>query len=348
MHFGVFIEELRPGVGEADAFRESFETVDAAETLGFDCVWLGEIHFNPARSVLSSPIAMATAIAARTKRIHVGTAVQVLPLNHPLRIAEDAATVDQLSEGRFEFGIGRSGAPRAYDVLGIPYGESQARFREALAIIKEAWKGQPFSYEGKFYRFENATVAPRPYQKPHPPIRMAANTPDTFSLVGELGLALFAGLRDLDIPELVECLRLYRRAWREAGHAGQPSVYLRIHVYAGLTEAGALEEPRESITAFFRRQADLMRTSVGRAGAGPADRRAAKAERLGQLPYEEVLRTRVAFGTAAQLIHRLTELREQLGLDGIVVEPNPAGLIPTEYAARSLSIVARDVMPAFK
>ena len=238
MHFGVFIEELRPGVGEADAFRESFETVDAAEALGYDCVWLGEIHFNPARSVISSPIAMATAIAARTKRIHVGTAVQVLPLNHPLRIAEDTATVDHLSEGRFEFGIGRSGAPRAYDVLGIPYGESQARFREALAIIKEAWKGQPFSFEGKFYRFENATVAPRPYQKPHPPIRMAANTPETFSLVGELGLALFAGLRDLDIPELVECLHLYRRAWREAGHPGQPSVYLRIPVYAGLTETG--------------------------------------------------------------------------------------------------------------
>jgi alkanesulfonate monooxygenase SsuD/methylene tetrahydromethanopterin reductase-like flavin-dependent oxidoreductase (luciferase family) len=274
--------------------------------------------------------------------------VQVLPLNHPLRIAEDVATVDHLSEGRFEFGIGRSGAPRAYDVLGIPYGESQARFREALAIIKEAWKGEPFSYEGTFYRFENATVAPRPYQKPHPPIRMAANTPDTFSLVGELGLALFAGLRDLDIPELKECLKLYRRAWREAGHPGQPSVYLRIPVYAGLTEAGAVEEPRESITAFFRRQADLMKTSVGRAGAGPADRRAAKAEQLGQLTYEEVLRTRVAFGTAAQLIERLTELRNELGLDGIVVEPNPAGLIPTEYAARSLRIVARDVMPAFK
>jgi len=348
MHFGVFIEELRPGVGEADAFRESFETVDAAETLGLDCVWLGEIHFNPARSVISSSIAMATAIAGRTKRIRVGTAVQVLPLNHPLRIAEDAATVDHLSEGRFEFGIGRSGAPRAYDVLGIPYGESQARFREALAIIQEAWKGQPFSYAGTFYRFENATVAPRPYQKPHPPIRMAANTPDTFSLVGELGLALFAGLRDLDIPELRECLKLYRRAWREAGHPGQPSVYLRIPVYAGLTEAGAVEEPRESITAFFRRQADLMKTSVGRAGAGPAERRAAKAERLGKLPYEEVLRTRVAFGTAAQLIARLTGLREELGLDGIVVEPNPAGLIPTEFAARSLRIVARDVMPAFK
>src|SRR5215468_8902747 len=154
MHFGVFVEDARPGLNQSDAFRESFETVDTAEALGLDCIWLGEIHFNPGRSVISAPIAVATAIAARTKRIHVGTAVNVLPLNHPLRIAEEAATIDHLSEGRFELGIGRSGAARTYDVLGIPYGESQARFREALEIIKEAWKGQPFSYEGKFYRFQ--------------------------------------------------------------------------------------------------------------------------------------------------------------------------------------------------
>src|SRR5260370_42475843 len=106
MHFGVFIEEARPGLTDVEAFRESFETVDAIESWGFDCVWLGEIHFNPARSVISSPIAVATAIAARTKRIHVGTAGQLLPLNHPPRIPEAAATVDQLRQGRLEFGTG--------------------------------------------------------------------------------------------------------------------------------------------------------------------------------------------------------------------------------------------------
>src|SRR6266581_6733876 len=248
MHFGVFIEEARPGLSQPDAFRESFETVDAAEALGLDCIWLGESHFNPARSVISSPIAVATAIAARTKRIHVGTAVQVLPLNHPLRIAEEAATVDQLSQGRFEFGIGRSGAARTYDMLGIPYGESQARFREALEIIREAWKGEPFSYEGEFYRFKNATVSPRPFQVPYPPIRMAANTPETFPAVGKMGLSVFVGLRAAEIPDLQAHLAQYRQAWREAGHAGDPSVYLRIPVYVSTTEAGAIEEPRESLT----------------------------------------------------------------------------------------------------
>src|SRR5262249_15640724 len=162
---------------------------------------------------------------------------------HPLRIAEEAATVDHLSEGRFELGIGRSGAARTYDVLGVPYGESQARFREALEIIKEAWKGQPFSYEGKFYRFQNAIVAPRPYQKPHPPIRMAANTPDTFPLVAELGLPIFVGLRDVDIPELQGSLASYRRAGTEAGDPPQPTGDPPIPPYAGRPGAGAPPEP---------------------------------------------------------------------------------------------------------
>src|SRR5713226_7369736 len=157
MDFGIFIEEARRGSGEAEWFRETFDLVDASEAWGLDGVWLGEIHFNPSRSVLSSPIALASFIAARTRRVRVGTAIQVLPLSNPLRIAEDVATVDQLSEGRFD---------------------------EALQIIREAWKGRPFSYQGKFYRFENVTVGPRPYQLPHPPMRMAANSVETFPFVG--------------------------------------------------------------------------------------------------------------------------------------------------------------------
>src|SRR6266705_4629415 len=163
MHFGIFLEERRRGTSEAQAFSETLELADAAEAWGLDGVWLGEIHFNPSRSVQSAPLALASFIAGRTRRVRIGTAVQVLPLGNPLRIAEEVATVDQLSEGRFDFGIGRSGSPRAYDVLGIPYGESQARFLEALEIIREAWKGQPFSYAGNFYRFENVTVSPMPY-----------------------------------------------------------------------------------------------------------------------------------------------------------------------------------------
>jgi alkanesulfonate monooxygenase SsuD/methylene tetrahydromethanopterin reductase-like flavin-dependent oxidoreductase (luciferase family) len=349
MDFGIFMEfEIRRGGDQATAFREGFDVVDAAEAWGLDGVWLGEMHFTPARSVLSAPIVIASSIATRTKRLRVGMAVQVLPLNNPLRIAEEAATVDHISAGRFDFGIGRSGFPRVYDLYGIPYAESQERFREALEIILEAWKGEPFSYKGDFYQFENAVVTPRPFQEPHPPLRMAANSPETFPQVAKSGLALFVGLRDLDIPELQAQLGSYRDAWRDSGQPGRASVYLRLPVYAGETERSAMEDARESITYFFKRHAELTQAGLGRAGAGPDDRRSARLERLKNMTYDEICRTRVVFGTAPALVDRLRGLRQELGLDGIIIEPNAGGLVPPALAMRSLRIVAEQVMPAFK
>jgi alkanesulfonate monooxygenase SsuD/methylene tetrahydromethanopterin reductase-like flavin-dependent oxidoreductase (luciferase family) len=347
VHFGVFVEELRHGASQAAAFRDVFETAERAEAWGIDCVWLGEIHFTPTRSIISASLQVASAIAARTRRVRVGTAVQVLPLNHPLRIAEEVATVDHISEGRFEFGVGRSGVVRTYDTYGVAYAESQARFREALEIVRRAWTGEPFSYAGEFYRIENATVAPRPYQVPHPPIRMAATSDETFPAAGRLGLPIFIGLRSTEISDLQAQLAPYRRAWRDAGHLGEPSVYLRIPVYASPTALGAREEPRESLTSFFARQTELARQAVGRAGAGPADRRRMQAERMAALSYDDILARKVIFGTAAGVVERLTELREQLGLDGIVAELNPGGRIPPELETRSLRILTHEVIPAF-
>jgi len=346
--FGIFLEERRPGSSEAEAFRETLELADAAEAWGLDAVWLGEIHFTPARSVQSAPIALASFIVARTRRVRVGTAVSVLPLGNPLRIAEEVATVDHLSLGRFDFGIGRSGSARTYDRLGIPYGESQGRFQEALEIIREAWKGEPFSYQGRFYRFQDVTVVPRPYQVPHPPMRMAANSDETFPIVGRLGLPIFVGLRDLDLPELRVHLQAYRQAWRDAGHPGPGDVCLRIPVYAGPTEQAVLDEPRENITQFFRRHVELLRLGLARGDAGPSDRRLAKVEKLAETSYEEILETRVAFGTAAGLVDRLGRLRDELGLRGVVAELNPGGLFPRDRILRTLRILAHEVIPAFR
>jgi len=348
MHFGIFVEEKRHGASQAGAFRDVFELANRAEAWGIDCVWLGEIHFNPTRSVISASLQVASSIASRTRRLRVGTAVQVLPLNHPLRIAEEVATVDHISEGRFEFGIGRSGVVRSYDTYGVPYGQSQARFREALEIIRQAWWGEPFSYEGEFYQIRDATVAPKPYQVPHPPIRMAATSDETFPAAGRMGLPIFVGLRATEIADLQAQLAPYRHAWREAGHPGDPSVYLRIPVYASTTEEGAAEEPRDSLTSFFARQSELARSAVGRAGAGPADRRRFQADRMASLSYDDILARKVAFGTAAGVIDRLTQLREQLELDGIVAELNPGGRISPELETRSLQILTHEVLPAFK
>jgi alkanesulfonate monooxygenase SsuD/methylene tetrahydromethanopterin reductase-like flavin-dependent oxidoreductase (luciferase family) len=346
MHFGIFVEEMRQGLSPAAAFREAFDLAEHAEALGVDCVWLGEIHFAPTRSVISASLQVASSIATRTRRLRVGTAVSVLPLNHPLRIAEEVATLDHISEGRLEFGIGRSGVVRSYDTYGIPYGESQARFREALEIITTAWKGEPFSYQGQFYKVTNATVAPTPYQKPHPPMRMATTSRETFATVGAMGLPSFIGIRVAEIPDLQADLELYRQSWREAGHPGEPSVYLRVPVYVSETEAGAVEEPRESLTYFFGRQAELARSGAGRAGM-PAERRA-QAERMMHLSYEDILAKKVISGTPPAVIARLREWRDALGIDGIVAEPNPGGRIPRERESRSLELLAREVIPAFR
>src|ERR1700690_2913495 len=147
MEFGIFHEFLSAGAAsQAEAFVHSFAQIEAAERWGLDIVWLAEIHMNPTRSLLSAPLTVASAIAARTQRIKVGTAVQVLPLGHPLRLAEETATIDQISGGRFVFGVGRSAFPRSYNAYGISYQESQDRFAESLDIIKLAWTLPVSSY----------------------------------------------------------------------------------------------------------------------------------------------------------------------------------------------------------
>ena len=346
MHVGIFLEEARPGSTPAGAFKDTFELVEAAEAWGLDGVWLGEIHFNVARSVLSSPLVMAAAIAGRTRRLRIGTAVHLLPLNHPLRIAEDVATLDHMSEGRFEFGVGRSGSPRAYDVLGVPYGESQARFAEALDIIREAWKGEGFKYDGKFFRVQTGPVAPTPYQRPHPPIRMAVNTPESFAIPGELGVGIFLGLRALDVADLKAYLPSYRGAWRPAGQGGAPTVYLRVPVYLAPSEREARAECEAALLSFCARQAEITRLGLGRAGTGSADRKEFWADRLAGLDYEAIVKTRAVVGTASHVAEQLGALRDELGLDGVVAELDPGCQLPVDRVMRTLRILTHEVMPA--
>ena len=161
MEFGSFMEfACRPNTSEAQAFKEAFDHVALAEELGLDGVWLAEAHFSPGRSVLASPLILASTIAARTKRMKIGTAVVILPLGNPLRIAEEAATVDQISQGRFEFGVGRSGIQSAYEGYNLPYAESRDRFWEYLEIIRQAWAAGSFSYQGRFLSYSDVCVVP--------------------------------------------------------------------------------------------------------------------------------------------------------------------------------------------
>src|SRR6266568_5336611 len=254
-----------------------------------------------------------------------------------------------LSHGRFEFGVGRSGNMRAYDAMGIDYDESRERFQEALDIILKAWSGETFSYEGKYNHITNASLSPLPYQKPHPKVRIASTTEDSFSRVGRLGFPIFLSMRGMDVEELETCLKDYHSAWQQAGHAGESGdISVRFPMYIAPSDDEAIEEPKESIEAFFRRQRELFEYSLGRAGTERTAVRQARYERLANATYEDLLETRVVFGSPESVIDRLTQFQEMLGITGITAELNPGGFLPKEAVHRSLKLLTEEVIPAFK
>jgi alkanesulfonate monooxygenase SsuD/methylene tetrahydromethanopterin reductase-like flavin-dependent oxidoreductase (luciferase family) len=345
MEFGIFHEfERGAGRSEVETFHDAFALVDAAEEWGLDAVWLAELHFNQ-RSVLSAPLTIASAVAARTRRVKIGTAVQVLPLHHPLRLAEETATIDHISHGRLIFGVGRSGFATTYQVYGVPYAESRERFAETLEIVKRAWTEPTFSHSGTFFQFQNVSLAPKPCQKPHPPIRIAATSPDTFPACGELGYPIFAAVRLGTLAELGPNIVAYRAAHRAAGHDGGGEVFLRVPVYVGDSEAEAREIPEQSIIGFYRMLGRQLEESASQAGARAIEDRAGRGQRLQRISWDEVVRDKVVVGTAPQVAERLRELQTELGLNGILAELNCGGQIPRERVLRSLRLLCEQVMP---
>ncbi|HVC55254.1 MAG TPA: LLM class flavin-dependent oxidoreductase [Stellaceae bacterium] len=346
--FGMFHEFQRTGgASDEQAFTTSFEQIDAAERWGLDAMWLAEIHVAPERSVCSAPLTLASAIAARTKRMKIGTAVQVLPLCHPLRLAEEVATVDQISHGRLIFGIGRSGFPRTYEAYGVPYGESRERFAETLEILKQAWTEPSLSYHGKYYSFDNVKVTPRPYQKPWPEIRVAANSADTFPQIAKLGHAVFVAVRLGTLEELEPNITAYRQAWKEAGHPGEGKVFLRAPVYVADTDQAARDEPEESIMYFYRYLGERLEDSATRSGVRQVEDRAARGRRLQSISYEDALREKLIVGSPERVTDRLMGLKQTLGLDGILCEMNCGTKIPHAQVMRSLQLLCEKVSPRF-
>ena len=349
VEFGIFHEfERPPGWSEAQAFEAAFELVDNAERWGLDAVWLAELHFTPERSVLSAPLTLAGAIAARTRRIKIGTAVQVLPLCHPLQLAEEAATVDHISQGRLIFGVGRSGFARVYAHYGVPYAESRERFAETLEIVKRAWTQETFSFEGEHFQFHDVCVVPKPYQTPHPAIRVAATSPDTFPSIGAQGYDIFAAVRLGTLSELAPNVSAYRASYAATGHAGRGQVFLRVPVYVADTLERAREEPRASIMQFYRHLGAQLEASARDAGARAIEQRDVRGRRLQEISYDEVLRDKVIVGTPQMVIDRLRAVSDELGLDGILAELNCGGDVPRDGVVRSLQLLCEEVMPAFR
>src|SRR5437667_4832320 len=175
------------------------------------------------------------AAAQRTSRIRLGTAVTLLPLHSPIKIAEEAAICDILSDGRLEFGVGR-GIARHYASYGIPPEESRGRFDEALDFILAAWTNESFSFDGKYFQARDLSLVPRPVQSPHPPVRIAANSPDTFPFAARRKFPIFATPLINPPDKLKAGLAVYRDTL-PIGTPGDTALAFPVHVAASRAQA---------------------------------------------------------------------------------------------------------------
>src|SRR5215475_7170678 len=192
MQCGLFTELQCPeGRQESHLYDELLEQLVQAEALGYHAMWMAELHFHRRFSILSAPLLMAAAAAQRTQQLRLGIAVNLLPLHHPVRLAEEGAVLDVLSHCRLDFGVGRGHPfPGVYESFQIAPAESRRRFAEALDILIGAWTREPFSYHGNYFRVSDLTVVPKPLQQPHPPIFVAAGSPETYAATGRRGLGI--------------------------------------------------------------------------------------------------------------------------------------------------------------
>ena len=347
MNFGLFLEFPCPEEGaERNAFRDAFELVDKAEELGVDSVWLAEYHFNPGR-VVASPVTISSAVAARTERIRIGLAVLLLPLGNPIRIAEEVATLDHISEGRLEFGIGRGTFPNVHEAFNTPFSESRPRFEESLEIILKAWTNESFSFTGEYYSYQDLTVTPKPYQTPHPPIHVGVTSAETFPIIGRMGYPILINpSRVFSLLELKPYIEEYRKAWSESGHEGEGKVGLRIPIYVAESAERAYSEPRESAMSSMERLGNRV---AEYANYGDETRGwQSQADRIQGMDYDDWLRDKVAYGTPEAVVERLGGLQEELGLDQVMFEVNFGSLIPHERQLSCLKLFTEEVIPHLK
>ena len=218
MKFGLFSHVPWPeDVDPKQKFEQTTEEAVYGEELGFNSIWLAEHHFTR-YGLGSSSLVLASSIAARTKKIRLGTAVLVPTLHHPLRLAEDTATLDVISDGRLDVGYGRGAAGYEYTTYMVDREESQERFREAIGMIEGLWTTPEYTHQGQFYHVNRANLVPPPVQKPHPPVYIAATrTPETMEFVLSTGHPLIMGVV-LDTPDALGACQRFAERSRELGH----------------------------------------------------------------------------------------------------------------------------------
>jgi len=311
-------------------FEDTIQECERAEAAGFDSVWLGE-HHNSA-VLHPTPLIRLAAIASRTRRLRLGTGVLLLPLYHPLAVAEEAAMVDVISGGRLVLGVGAGYAPEEFAAFGVSIKERGSRMDEAVPLIHRLWTEEKVTHEGRHYRVTNATVAPRPVQRPRPPIWFAGWVEPAIRRAARLGDAWLGGpFARLD--ELAACVRLYREARKAAGRDAEACevALMRYAFVAETTERARAIAGASCIRSFEETYFRWPHPVVKR----PA----------GELTIEGLSDDRLILGDPASCIRQIERFQKALGLTHLICRISAAG-VPRDAARTSLDLFTREVMPA--
>ncbi len=310
-------------------FEETIRECERAEVAGFDSVWLGEHHNNPL--LYPAPLVGLAAIAARTRRLRLGTAVLLLPLYHPVAVAEEGAMVDVISKGRLVLGVGAGYAPEEFALFGIPLKERGGRLEEGVTLIQRLWTEERVTHAGRHFRVADATVGPRPVQRPHPPIWFAAWAEPAIRRAARLGDAWLGG-PSARLDELAACVRLFRET-RRADKQGEGEVALLRYVFVAesVQRARAVAgDPfiRSFESTYFRWPHPVVKRPPG------------------DLTIERLAEDRIILGDPATCIGQIRRFRHALGLGHLICRISVPG-IPRDAARASLDLFTREVMPAF-
>jgi alkanesulfonate monooxygenase SsuD/methylene tetrahydromethanopterin reductase-like flavin-dependent oxidoreductase (luciferase family) len=331
MKFGLFgsAQAKRGGadLDSAQGFRDFIEYNVEAEALGYDSTFVVEHHFTGFGQV-SASLNLLTWVAARTSTLRLGTAVLVLPWHNPVLLAEQAATIDLLSNGRLEFGVGKGYRHNEFSGFCIPIAEADGRFEESLAVILKAWTSdERFSHHGKFWNFENIVVEPPTRQKPHPPIWMAAGQPDSIRKVAQRGAKLLLD-QFASIAGIIERFNIYKAEVERLGRRFDP---MDVGVARAFYVAKDAEDKRKAVEARLANQRRMTELA-----AAPG---AVKSSMLSFDYTLDAAEESAMYGTPDEIAAKLDRLRAA-GIEHVLL--NGAG-----GAAANLRRFAHEVMPAY-
>jgi len=322
MQFGVFYQlPCAPGQSVPQRYRDTFEQIVYADQLGFNSAWLAEAHFDAGFSTMPAPLVVAAALSGRTERIRLGIGVSQLPLHNPVSVAEEAATVDIVTSGRLDFGIGRGTWNHNFDGFGIPWEERTTRLEEAVDILEQAWADTPLTYHGRHYRFESINVVPKPLQQPGPPLHIAANSPSTAEFAGRRGLRLLMAAPIHPWPD---------------------DFLTHLGLYRDSAAKGASENARVSAVFFVftaQDRATVRRQMADSFARHPIGQRTA---------YETAEENMAIFGNPQECIDRIAEVQQRAKLDSLICSFNPGGTVLHEHVKVAMQRFAEEVLPSVR